>query len=52
MEVGFDAFQQHAVLRALRAGQRRLDVAEVEREHVGVVGLGVASSCHMPCAFA
>jgi hypothetical protein len=32
----------HAVLRALRAGQRGLDVAQVELEHVGVDGSGGA----------
>ncbi len=35
----FDVVQQHAVLRALGAGKRRLDVAQVQLQRRGVVGL-------------
>ena len=37
-EVGFHAGQQHAVLRALGAGQRGLDGGQIKMQHVGVFG--------------
>ena len=41
MEVGLHVGQQHAVLRALGAGERGLHVAHVEVQHGAVLGFGV-----------
>ena len=39
-EAGLDVLQRDAVLRALGAGERRLDRGEIELEHVGEHRIG------------
>jgi hypothetical protein len=51
-ERGLASGQRDAVLRALRAGERRHDLAEVELNRLGVGRLLESASCQRPCALA